>query len=181
MKQEKKKYYSNLDITVFEDNKKFWKTIRPFFSDKQKKIKEQLILIENEEVISNAHDMADKMNNFFIESIENLDIEPYIEENINETNNKNIVKKIVVKFSNHPSILKIKDYVKITHKFSFKTTSELEFKTQINTLDPKKATVENDIPAKILIETTDISSIFLTKIYNDSKGDQIFLGTLKKC
>ena len=111
------------------------------------------------------------MNNFFIESIENLDIEPYIEENINETNNKDIVKKIVMKFSNHPSILKIKDYAKITHKFSFKTTSELEFKTQINTLDPKKATVENDIPAKILIETTDISSIFLTKIYKDSKGD----------
>ena len=119
------------------------------------------------------------MNNFFIESIENLDIEPYIEGNINETNNKDIVKKIVMKFSNHPSILKIKDYVKITHTFSFKTTSELEFKTQINTLDPKKATVENDIPAKILIETSDISSTFLTKIYNDSKDDQIFPGTLK--
>ena len=119
------------------------------------------------------------MNSFFIESIENLDIEPCIEENINETNNKDIAKKIVMKFSNHPSILKIKDYVKITQKFSFKTTSELEFKTQINTLDTKKATVENDIPGKILIETTDISSIFLTQIYNDSKGDQIFPGSLK--
>ena len=37
LKQEKKKYYSNLDITVFKDNKKFWKTIRPLFSDKQRK------------------------------------------------------------------------------------------------------------------------------------------------
>ena len=30
LKQEKKKYYSNLDITVFKDNINFWKTIRHF-------------------------------------------------------------------------------------------------------------------------------------------------------
>ena len=60
------------------------------------------------------------------------------------------------KFSHHPSILKIKDYVKITHKFSFKTTVDHEFQTQMNTLDPKKAAVENDIHAKILMETNDI-------------------------
>ena len=83
------------------------------------------------------------MNNFFIESIE-----PFTGEIINETNNINIVKKIVRKFSHHPRILKIKDYVKITHKFSFKTTLDHEFQTQIKTLDPKKAAVENDIPAK---------------------------------
>ena len=118
------------------------------------------------------------MNNFFIESIENLDLEPYTEENINETNNRNIVEKIVRKFAHHPSILKIKDYVKITHKFSFKTTLDHQFQTQINTLDPKKGAVENDIPAKILMETNEISFIFLTKNY-DSKDDQIFPGTLK--
>ena len=43
----------------------------------------------------------------------------------------------------------------------------------------KKAAVENDISAKNLMETNEISSIFLTKIYNDSKDDQIFPGTLK--
>ena len=119
------------------------------------------------------------MNNFFIESIENLDIEPYTEEIINEINNKDIVKTIAKKFSHHPSILKIKDYVKIIHRFSFKTTTDHEFQSQINTLNPKKAAVENDIPAKILIASNDISSIFLTKIYNESKDDQIFPGTLK--
>ena len=59
------------------------------------------------------------MSNFFIESIENLDIEPYTEEIISETN-KDIVNKIVRNFSQHPSILKIKDYVKITLKFHSK-------------------------------------------------------------
>ena len=121
--------------------------------------------------------MAEKLNNFFIESIENLDIEPYTEEIINETNNIIIVKKIVRKFSHHPSILRIKDYVKITHKFSFKTTLDHEFQTQINTLDPKKAAVENDIPAKIIMETSKencrrvsllplISKLFERDMYN---------------
>ena len=31
LKQEKKKYYNNLDIKVFKDNKKFWKTIQTLF------------------------------------------------------------------------------------------------------------------------------------------------------
>ena len=46
-------------------------------------------------------------------------------------------------------------------------------------MDPRKVAVENDIPAKILMETNETSSIFLTKIYNDSKDDHIFPGTLR--
>ena len=36
LKKEKKKYYNNLDLTIFNDNKKFWQRVRPLFSDKQK-------------------------------------------------------------------------------------------------------------------------------------------------
>ena len=52
--------------------------------------------------------------------------------------------------------------------------------TAIKKLNPKKATVENDIPPKVLIETNEIVSIYLTKICNDSKTDQIFPTILKK-
>ena len=33
-KKERKKYYSNLDIKNITDKKKFWKTMKPFFSEK---------------------------------------------------------------------------------------------------------------------------------------------------
>ena len=33
-KKERKKYYSSLDVKKVTDNKKFWKTMKPFFSDK---------------------------------------------------------------------------------------------------------------------------------------------------
>ena len=39
--------------------------------------------------------------------------------------------------------------------------------------------MENDIPTKLLVETNDITSVLLIKIYNDSKEVQIFLGSLK--
>ena len=33
-RKEKKQYYNNLDINLITDNKKFWKTVKPLFSDK---------------------------------------------------------------------------------------------------------------------------------------------------
>ena len=35
----KKEYYTNLDLSIFKDNKTFWKNIRPLFSDKQKDVR----------------------------------------------------------------------------------------------------------------------------------------------
>ena len=76
----------------------------------------------NDEVTSNAQEVAEKMNTFFVDAIKNLDIEPYAEKNITERNSHDIIDNIVINYSQHPSILKIKDYVKITVKFSFKKT-----------------------------------------------------------
>ena len=51
-KNVKNDYYNNLDLNIFKDNKTFWKNIRPLFSDKQKDLQHEFILIENDEVIS---------------------------------------------------------------------------------------------------------------------------------
>ena len=34
LKREKKTYYNNLDMKIFEDNKTFWKKSKPLFSEK---------------------------------------------------------------------------------------------------------------------------------------------------
>ena len=36
LKREKKKYYNNLDIRIFDNNKTFWQRVKPLFSDKQR-------------------------------------------------------------------------------------------------------------------------------------------------
>ena len=34
LKKEKKNYYNNLDMKIFDDSKKFWERIKSLFSDK---------------------------------------------------------------------------------------------------------------------------------------------------
>ena len=108
-----------------------------------------------------------------------MGIEPFIEKTENEQHFCNSIEDIVKKYSQHPSILKIKQHVTITDKFFFRGSRNEEFQEQIKSLNPKKATVENDIPTKMLITTNEITSGFITKIYNDSKDDQILPDSLK--
>ena len=51
------------------------------------------------------------MNNYFVDAIENLNIEPFIQ-TVNEDNSCNSIEYIVKKYNQHPSILKIK-HVKV--------------------------------------------------------------------
>ena len=83
------------------------------------------------------------------------------------------------KYERHPSVLKIKEFISPDNSFSFSSTTTQEFENEIQQLDPKKASAENDIPTKVLIETSDITSPYLTKICNDSKMNLIFPESLK--
>ena len=179
LKKVKRDYYNNLDINIFKDNKTFWKSIRPFFSDKQKDYQKEFILMDNDEVTSDGIGVAEKLNNYFVDVIENLDILPFIEDNEIETNTCHVIDTIVSKYKNHPSILKIKEYVNITEQFLFIKTTTHEIQNQILKLDPKKASVENDIPTKMLIETNEISTPYLNNIYHKSIDNQVFPESLK--
>ena len=48
-KKERKMYYSNLDLKNYTDNKKLWKTMKPFLTDKGVH-SQQINLIENEKI-----------------------------------------------------------------------------------------------------------------------------------
>ena len=51
LKKAKKNYYDSLNEKDVSDNKPFWKTVKPFLSDKIVS-KDQILLVENEEIIS---------------------------------------------------------------------------------------------------------------------------------
>ena len=58
LRKQKKHYYNNLDINVFNDNKKSWQRIEPLFSEKQKSLQKELILIDNKEIITDEKEVA---------------------------------------------------------------------------------------------------------------------------
>ena len=176
LKKEKRKYYNNLDPKIFKDNKTFWRRVKPHFSDKHKGVQPDIIIVENGETTSDKMEVAEKLNNFFSEAVDNLDIESYLPENNHIIEN---IQDIVDKYENHPSIKKIKENITHENKFSFKDTTPQDFATQIQKLDTKKAMLENDIPTNILVKTNDIVSNNLSKFYNKSKNEQEYPIILK--
>ena len=63
LRKSKKKYYENLDERNLMDNKLFWKTIKPSFSDKIV-TRDRIHLTENGEVVKTELETAETLNNF---------------------------------------------------------------------------------------------------------------------
>ena len=61
--KEKRNYYNSLDISLVTDNKKFWKTVKPFFSDRSQS-QNKIVLTDGERIIFNDVEVAESMNEF---------------------------------------------------------------------------------------------------------------------
>ena len=150
LKKEKKKYYNNLDLTIFGGNKKFWQHVKPLFSGKSKS-KTDICIVENETVITEKGKVAEIMNNYFIEAVQNLKTEKFACETEQDTQDENIdeaIESILKTYRSHPSILKIREHIQVKNKFIFSDTTADEIYSKIKSLDPKKACMEHDIPGK---------------------------------
>ena len=60
----RKDHYNNLDVKNITDNIKFWDIMKPLFSDKGG-IRDKIMLIENERIISDSTEVAETFNNYF--------------------------------------------------------------------------------------------------------------------
>ena len=176
LRKEKKKYYNNLDVKLITDNKQFWKTIKPFFSDKHNMHK-KITLIDGDEIISDDAKVTEKMNNFFSDAVSKLNIIGYQNEFSNTGHDK--IFNYIQKFKDHPSILKIKQNIHVNEKFVFSTSNPADITTLIKNLSINKPSTYNNIPAKIVVDTVDICSPIISKIYNDSILHKVFPGHLK--
>ena len=73
LKKAKKEYYQSLDEENVIDNKKFWKTVKPLFSDKSVST-EKINLTENEKMLTSKSETAETLNNFFSDIVRKLNI-----------------------------------------------------------------------------------------------------------
>ena len=177
-KKEKNKFFENIDTTEITDNKRFWKTVKPLFSDKQKS-SGKIVLIEGNAIQSNDRVVAKTMNEYFTGAVKELNIEGYQKEVEHISTGNDPVTNAIETFVDHPSIIKIKRKVDIKEKFSFLETKEIDIKGEIMRLNKNKPTTSKTIPAKILKTCNDICAGKLTKIYNDSKESSNFPEPLK--
>ena len=61
---ERRKYYTNSDIKKITDNKLFWSTMKPFFSDKWTGTKSNITLVEGNDILTEDEDVANTLNSF---------------------------------------------------------------------------------------------------------------------
>ena len=80
--KKRKKYYERLDLSNVIDDKKIWKTLKLFLSDKVNTFP-KISLVENGEIISDESKVANSFSNFFENAIHSLGIKT------NEYSNEN--------------------------------------------------------------------------------------------
>ena len=166
-KKERKNYYTNLDINKITDNKKFWKTTKPFFSDKGTG-KTDIILIEEDNIFQEDHEVAKILNDHFSNAVKALNIDIPSECKNNEcTISSDPIDNIISTFSSHPSIKLINENV-IKGNFSFDIVDNCAVEKEIAALDSKKASMSTSIPPKFLKENSAICCKPLTYIINNA-------------
>ena len=102
-KKEKRKIHNNINLNEITD-KTFWKTVKPFLSNKGD-VHKQITLIDGEKSISKDEDVANTLSNYFENAVKSLEI----------IENKEILRSIIgidnpidiaiKKYETHPSIL----------------------------------------------------------------------------
>ena len=86
-------YYNNLDISLVKDNKKFWKTVKPFFSDKLQSLN-KIILNKGERIIFNDTEVAETMNEFFATVTDSLGINEHFKDEMQPTKSQTLFRRL---------------------------------------------------------------------------------------
>ena len=119
LKRSKKDFYNNLNVKKVTDNKHFWKTIKPNFTDKILR-DEKIVLVEDDKVITAETDLAKIFKDHFENIVESLHIERPCKIDFDREPVANAIKNL----SQHPSILNIKENTNSSTCFSFRTVSK---------------------------------------------------------
>lgn len=184
LKKVKISYYGNLKPANITDNKKFWKMVKPLFSDKVKSA-DSITLIENNKIVSDDKEVADIFNTFFGNAVKMLNIESYEHFSFDEyflrkdTENEDPIKRAIEKYADHPSIKKIKEKIPIVSPFSFKETTLKSVMDEIENLNVSKSTPIESIPAKIIKDVKHSVGPKIHIDFNKSVKNGIFPQNLK--
>ena len=109
-------------------------------------------------------EVSECFNTYFVNIIDTLKIErvPFI---TIDGPIKDPVNDAILRYSKHPSIIRIKERANDTYKFAFQAFEYSEVRDAINHLNIRKKT-SGDIPSHILKMTSDLSFNMVTNIVN---------------
>ena len=176
LRKAKRSYFENLDIKNLSDNRKFWGTVKPLFSNKVRS-NDYITLNENDLLIRNKYKIANIFNTFFVNIVPNLG--NGVNQQYLYVSNISAIKK----YENHPSISIINKTVSSAENevsFSFTCVTVDDISKEIKRLDIKKATQVSDIPTKVIKQLANLFIDFLHKNINSCLNEGTFPNDFKK-
>ena len=180
IRKTKKTYFKNLNINFVSDNKNFWKAIKPMFNDKSTN-QNKIIIIENNNITSDNKEVAEILNDYFINITDSLNINQpnFNTENVVDVDNTSSLPCDITCFKNHSSIKRINEHFQTNDKFEFEDVDAEDIADVINNLKTNKATGADNIPSKILKSAIYTISDPLAKIFNRSISTKDFPAQMK--
>ena len=100
LKKAKIDHFANLDIKSVTDNKKFWQTVKPLFSNKVKD-KTVIKLVENDAMIDDESEIAKTFNEYFVNIVKKLGILTEEQTMHSAANQLSEVEMAIIKYKNH--------------------------------------------------------------------------------
>ena len=137
----KKSMARYFDHNCSKQDKSFWRTISPFFSDKKFRNGNHIILRENDNTIVDSGEITEVFNEYFSS----------VASQISFPDSHSCVSEAISAHQNHPSVIKIRDsYDDIHGSFDFRPVNHCEISRKLKMLNTRKSTGYDDIPAKLL-------------------------------
>ena len=173
----KRDFYNSVDLKTADNDKKFWKAVKPMFSNGNP-MEEKIVLIEDDIIISDDKVIAESLNSHFVNITDSLSLEQTFRNvRIHKSMDKNI-ETAVTKYKNHASIVPIKRKVNMNHTVEFKYVNLLHVMTKIISLKTSKPS-SDDLPTKIIQEAKETICPYLTVCINATIDNGVFPDKLK--
>ena len=151
----------------------FWKTVKPFITDKGHCTSEDYMLEENNDLIKDDKKISNLFNDFFVNIIERSTGKKPATSSKDKS-----LEEIISTYKDHPSIKSIKEQLKGTG-FSMPAANEENIHKILASLDPKKAAGNDLIPPKVVVKSAGILSKPLTDVINATITKGIFPSNAK--
>ena len=154
-----------------KQDKHFWSTISPFFSDKKFRNGNTITIKDGDDTISDPVKVSEVFNDYFSTIASSIGFQDDIDS----------AENAIQKHSSHPSVKKITErYFNRLDTFHFKTVDSEHVSLLLKQIDPKKATGFDNIPGKLIRLAYRELSLPITILLNESIVKQSFPSIMKR-
>ena len=152
-------------------NKDFYKLIKPYLTNKGSLVNNDIILVENDKIISEVSEVAETFNDYFVNIVKTTTglSTTNIKDNLpSNTSNREVINAMIDNYREHPSIRKTNEFSKHVEPFSFNFVCQNEVNKYLKNVNVNKSTGKGKLPPKILQISANVLDKPLTTVINVS-------------